>query len=129
MHFKLFVILASPLAFSHTHSALTSIFCLPTNELWCWIWTFLIILYPLPSVVIYPAFLWTRIQTIGLARLPPMDADVDDRSFRHYTANFFLRQIFHEDLVGITLTPYPISMTIVPGGVSGCLWPQYLRHE
>ena len=32
---KLFFILALPLPFSHTYSALTPIFCRSTNELWC----------------------------------------------------------------------------------------------
>jgi len=35
MLFKLFVILAPPLPFSHTHSAVTPIFCRSINELWC----------------------------------------------------------------------------------------------
>ena len=70
MLFKLFVILASPLPFSRTHSAPTScsrIFFIGLQEtptsfgaraLVIWIWIFLIIPYPLSSVVVVPGFCW-----------------------------------------------------------------------
>ena len=70
MLFKLLVILAPPLPFSHTPQCTHVYLCRSSNELCCscpaiWIWIFLIILYPLSFVIINPAFLCTRIQTKG----------------------------------------------------------------
>lgn len=66
MLYKLFVILASPLYSSDTHTALTSIFIRPketpsvdTRAPTIYTRVSLIIPYSLSSAVINPAFLWT----------------------------------------------------------------------